>query len=61
MPASPNADAELSKESRTVTWFVPHDLLGYPIVANYDGSWTERGSMVGVPVERGIPVLACGA
>ncbi len=44
-----------------MTWFVPHDLLGYPIVANYDGSWTERGSMVGVPVERGIPVLAGGA
>jgi thiosulfate/3-mercaptopyruvate sulfurtransferase len=35
------------------TWFVLHELLGYPIVANYDGSWTEYGSLVGVPVERG--------
>jgi thiosulfate/3-mercaptopyruvate sulfurtransferase len=34
------------------TWFVLHELLGYPIVANYDGSWTEYGSLVGVPVER---------
>jgi thiosulfate/3-mercaptopyruvate sulfurtransferase len=34
------------------TWFVLHELLGYPRVANYDGSWTEYGSLVGVPVER---------
>jgi thiosulfate/3-mercaptopyruvate sulfurtransferase len=34
------------------TWFVLHELLGYPNVANYDGSWTEYGSLVGVPVER---------
>ena len=34
------------------TWFVLHELLGYPIVGNYDGSWTEYGSLVGVPVER---------
>jgi 3-mercaptopyruvate sulfurtransferase SseA len=34
------------------TWFVLHELLGHPIVANYDGSWTEYGSLVGVPVER---------
>jgi thiosulfate/3-mercaptopyruvate sulfurtransferase len=34
------------------TWFVLHMLLGYPIVENYDGSWTEYGSLVGVPVER---------
>jgi thiosulfate/3-mercaptopyruvate sulfurtransferase len=27
-------------------------LLGYPSVENYDGSWTEYGSLVGVPVER---------
>ena len=33
------------------TWFVLHELLGYPHVANYDGSWTEYGSLVGVPVE----------
>jgi thiosulfate/3-mercaptopyruvate sulfurtransferase len=34
------------------TWFVLHELLGYPSVENYDGSWTEYGSLVGVPVER---------
>jgi thiosulfate/3-mercaptopyruvate sulfurtransferase len=34
------------------TWFVLHELLGYPRVKNYDGSWTEYGSLVGVPVER---------
>jgi thiosulfate/3-mercaptopyruvate sulfurtransferase len=33
-------------------WFVLHELLGYPSVENYDGSWTEYGSLVGVPVER---------
>lgn len=34
------------------TWFVLHELLGYRDVRNYDGSWTEYGSLVGVPVER---------
>ncbi|HXZ43693.1 MAG TPA: sulfurtransferase [archaeon] len=34
------------------TWFVLSELLGYPNVRNYDGSWTEWGSMVGVPIER---------
>jgi thiosulfate/3-mercaptopyruvate sulfurtransferase len=34
------------------TWFVLHELLGYPNVRNYDGSWTEWGSLVGAPVER---------
>jgi thiosulfate/3-mercaptopyruvate sulfurtransferase len=34
------------------SWFVLHELLGYPSVANYDGSWTEYGSLVGVRVER---------
>jgi thiosulfate/3-mercaptopyruvate sulfurtransferase len=33
------------------TWMVLHELLGYPRVANYDGSWTEYGSLVGVPIE----------
>jgi thiosulfate/3-mercaptopyruvate sulfurtransferase len=33
------------------TWFVLHELLGYSDVENYDGSWTEYGSLVGVPVE----------
>jgi thiosulfate/3-mercaptopyruvate sulfurtransferase len=34
------------------TWFVLHELLGYANVRNYDGSWTEYGSLVGVPIER---------
>jgi thiosulfate/3-mercaptopyruvate sulfurtransferase len=34
------------------TWFVLTELLGYKGVENYDGSWTEYGSLVGVPVER---------
>lgn len=32
--------------------FVPHELLGYQSVENCDCSWTEYGSLVGVPVER---------
>jgi thiosulfate/3-mercaptopyruvate sulfurtransferase len=35
------------------TWFVLHELLGQPNVKNYDGSWTEYGSLVGVPVVTG--------
>jgi thiosulfate/3-mercaptopyruvate sulfurtransferase len=35
------------------TWFVLHELLGQERVKNYDGSWTEWGSLVGVPVEKG--------
>jgi len=35
------------------TWFVLHELLGRPSVKNYDGSWTEYGSLVGVPIELG--------
>jgi thiosulfate/3-mercaptopyruvate sulfurtransferase len=35
------------------TWFVLHELLGHDRVKNYDGSWTEWGSLVGVPVETG--------
>ena len=34
------------------SWFVLHEILGYPNVRNYDGSWTEYGSLVDVPVER---------
>ncbi|MBU6279868.1 MAG: sulfurtransferase, partial [Actinomycetales bacterium] len=35
------------------TWFVLHELLGWSKVRNYDGSWTEWGSLVGVPVVIG--------
>jgi thiosulfate/3-mercaptopyruvate sulfurtransferase len=35
------------------TWFVLHELLGREKVKNYDGSWTEWGSLVGVPIETG--------
>ena len=35
------------------TWFVLHEILGQPNVKNYDGSWTEYGSLVGVPIELG--------
>ncbi len=35
------------------TWFVLHELLEQPNVKNYDGSWTEYGSLVGVPVALG--------
>ena len=34
------------------TWFVLHELLGYPDVKNYDGSWTEWGSSIRVPIEK---------
>jgi thiosulfate/3-mercaptopyruvate sulfurtransferase len=35
------------------TWFVLHELLGEDDVKNYDGSWTEWGNMVNVPIEKG--------
>jgi thiosulfate/3-mercaptopyruvate sulfurtransferase len=35
------------------TWFVLHELLDQPNVKNYDGSWTEYGSLVGVPIKTG--------
>jgi thiosulfate/3-mercaptopyruvate sulfurtransferase len=40
-------------ERSSHTWFVLSELLGYPSVRNYDGSWTEYGSLVNVPVEVG--------
>jgi thiosulfate/3-mercaptopyruvate sulfurtransferase len=39
-------------ERSSHTWFVLHYLLGYPNVRNYDGSWTEWGNLVGVPIEN---------
>ena len=40
-------------ERSSLTWFVLKELLGHANVKNYDGSWTEYGSLVGVPVEVG--------
>jgi thiosulfate/3-mercaptopyruvate sulfurtransferase len=40
-------------ERSAFSWFVLHELLGVTKVKNYDGSWTEYGSLVGVPVEIG--------
>ncbi|WP_111508261.1 sulfurtransferase [Mycobacterium kyogaense] len=58
------ADAGLDGEKETIaycrigersshTWFVLQELLGHENVKNYDGSWTEYGSLVGAPIELG--------
>ncbi|HEU5269835.1 MAG TPA: sulfurtransferase [Jatrophihabitans sp.] len=39
-------------ERSSHTWFALHELLGEQNVKNYDGSWTEYGSLVGVPIEK---------
>ncbi|MGZ4153416.1 MAG: sulfurtransferase [Actinomycetota bacterium] len=39
-------------ERSSHTWFALQELLGYGNVKNYDGSWTEYGSLVGAPVEK---------
>jgi thiosulfate/3-mercaptopyruvate sulfurtransferase len=39
-------------ERSSHTWFVLKYLLGYPSVRNYDGSWTEWGSLIGAPIEK---------
>jgi thiosulfate/3-mercaptopyruvate sulfurtransferase len=41
-------------ERSSHTWFVLTYLLGYPKVRNYDGSWTEWGNLVGVPIEKDV-------
>ena len=41
-------------ERSSHTWFALHELLGHQNVKNYDGSWTEYGSLVGVPIEKDI-------
>jgi thiosulfate/3-mercaptopyruvate sulfurtransferase len=45
-------------ERSSHTWVVLHELLGYSDVKNYDGSWTEYGSLIGVPIELGAPKKA---
>ena len=41
-------------ERSSHTWFVLSQLLGYDNVRNYDGSWTEWGSIVGAPIQRDV-------
>ncbi|MFN2624879.1 MAG: sulfurtransferase [Mycobacteriales bacterium] len=41
-------------ERSSHTWFVLRELLGQQNVKNYDGSWTEYGSLVGVPIEKDV-------
>ncbi len=41
-------------ERSSHTWFVLHELLGKRDVKNYDGSWAEYGSLVGVPVQKDV-------
>jgi thiosulfate/3-mercaptopyruvate sulfurtransferase len=47
-------------ERSSHSWFVLHELLGYERVRNYDGSWTEYGSLIGVPIEKPVAVAAGG-
>ena len=46
-------------ERSSHSWFVLHELLGYPSVRNYDGSWTEWGSLINAPIEN--PAAAQGS
>jgi len=39
-------------ERSSHTWFVLKELLGFQSVKNYDGSWTEYGSVIGVPIDN---------
>lgn len=41
-------------ERSSHTWFVLRELLGHQAVRNYDGSWTEYGSLVGVPIAKDV-------
>jgi thiosulfate/3-mercaptopyruvate sulfurtransferase len=51
-------DGLLSVGERSApTWFVLSELLGYPRVRNYDGSWTEWRSIIGTPIAN--PAVEC--
>ncbi|CCK62934.1 Putative thiosulfate sulfurtransferase CysA2 (rhodanese-like protein) (thiosulfate cyanide transsulfurase) (thiosulfate thiotransferase) (part2) [Mycobacterium canettii CIPT 140070017] len=65
------ADAGLDDSKETIaycrigersshTWFVLRELLGHQNVKNYDGSWTEYGSLVGAPIELGKLLMCSG-
>ncbi len=41
-------------ERSSHTWFVLHELLGETDVKNYDGSWAEYGSLIGVPIQKDV-------
>lgn len=41
-------------ERSSHSWFVLKELLGYSDVKNYDGSWTEYGNLIGVPIEKNV-------
>jgi thiosulfate/3-mercaptopyruvate sulfurtransferase len=45
-------------ERSSHSWFVLKELLGFPHVRNYDGSWTEYGSVIGVPIENPAALVA---
>jgi len=47
-------------ERSSHTWFVLQNLLGYPTVRNYDGSWTEWGNAVRTPIEKGAGAASGG-
>jgi len=44
-------------ERSSHTWFVLYNLLGYDKAKNYDGSWTEWGSIIGAPIEREVATV----
>ncbi len=45
-------------ERSSHTWFALYNLLGFENAKNYDGSWTEWGSVIGAPIEREVPTVS---